>query len=98
MNPRNIFLWCEVQLEADCSCGEIPTTQAGGNNVSEMIAAFSCLFTLPSENVLNYFNFMHYYIYYTGWWAGFGNDSHVSGVVMQGMSDSCVMAHMPKES
>lgn len=63
-----------------------------------MIAAFSCLFTLPSENVLNYFNFMHNYIYYTGWWAAFDNYSHVSGVVIPGMSDSCAMAHMPKES
>lgn len=40
---------------------------------------------------------MHNYIYYTGWWAGFGNYPHVSGIVISGMSDSCVMAHMPKE-
>lgn len=38
------------------------------------------------------------YIYYTGWWAGFGNYSHVNGVVIQDRSDVCDMAHMPQET
>lgn len=41
---------------------------------------------------------MHNYIYYTGWWLGFGNYCHVNGVVIQGMSDICAMAHMHKET
>lgn len=52
----------------------------------------------PLRMFLNYFNFMHNYIYYTGWWLGFGNYCHVNGVVIQGMSDICVMAHMHKET